>query len=137
MNYERHDCRLCGSRVEEVLRLKPTPIANSFPDTPLSGEFYPLGLKQCPDCWHVQSGYVIDDAVLYGTHYKYSTPDALKPYLTERALSLKAAYPEAKTVLEIGANNGLFLHALHDAGFEQVIGIDPAGQDVLVWNMSF
>jgi SAM-dependent methyltransferase len=135
--YERHDCRLCGEPVETALTLTPTPIANLFPDTPLTGECYPLELKQCIACGHVQIGHVIDDNTLYGNAYKYATPYALKPELHKRAAELRVEYPKARNVVEIGANNGLFLHALHDEGFAPVIGIDPSGSAPLVWKIPF
>lgn len=137
MMYERPDCRLCGGRVETVLSLTPTPIANLFPDEPLAGKFYPLDLKQCPKCMHVQIGHVVDDDTLYGTAYKYATPLALKPMLERRAAELRAEYAKSRNVLEIGANNGLFLHALRDAGFKEVIGLDPSSTDPLVWKLPF
>lgn len=137
MMYERMDCRLCGGTVKTAIKLSPTPIANLFPDEPLAGEKYPLELKECQSCQHVQIGHVIDDATLYGNTYKYATPLALKPALEARAAELRAEYPKAQNILEIGANNGLFLHALHDAGFAPVIGIDPSGTDPLVWKIPF
>lgn len=137
MMYERMDCRLCGHPVKTVLELEPTPLANLFPDTPYAGEKYPLELKQCVECGHVQIGHVVDDETLYGSQYKYQTPLALKPLMNKRAEELYRAYPDAETVLEIGANNGLFLHALHDAGFPTVVGIDPSSTDPLVWKWPF
>ena len=137
MMYERMDCRLCGGRVQTVLPLTPTPIANLFPDEPLSGKFYPLELKQCHVCSHVQVGHVIDDDTLYGIGYKYVTPEALRPQINARAAELRQEYGSFRNVLEIGSNNGLFLHALRDAGFKEVIGIDPSSTDPLVWKMPF
>lgn len=137
MSYERDTCRLCGGKVKTTLELKPTPIANSFPNRKNAGEFYPLELKQCGVCDHVQIGHVIEDAVIYGQHYKYSTPAALKTYLQERSVALRRQYPDAKSVVEIGANNGLFLDALHANGFSPIIGIDPSAKHPLVWNMPF
>lgn len=137
MIYERMDCRLCGGRVETVFSLTPTPIANLFPDEPLTGKAYPLDLKQCPKCQHVQIGHVVDDETLYGATYKYATPAALQPILEKRAVELRIKYAKARNALEIGANNGLFLHALNKAGFKEVIGIDPSSTDPLVWKLPF
>lgn len=137
MIHERMNCRLCGEIVKAVIRLTPTPIANLFPDEPYSGELYQLGLKQCQSCNHVQISHVIPDDELYGAGYKYTTPQALKSELHKRASEIRFKYPQAKNVLEIGSNNGLFLHALHDEGFSQVIGIDQSSTDPLVWKMPF
>jgi len=137
VNHELKTCRLCGESVKEVLRLEDTPIANSFPEVPNCGQKYPLNLNQCTSCGHVQIGFIVDDDVLYGAHYKYSTPDVLKSYLTERAITLRKEFPDAQNALEIGANNGLFLHALRDNGFPVVVGVDPSSKDPLVWKLPF
>jgi len=123
---ERHDCRLCGGHVRTRLALNPTPIANSFPDEPNFGELYQLELKECSDCGHVQIGHMVPDDVLYGQSYKYQTPEAQIPELRKNAAALKSRYPSARTVLEIGANNGLFMEALTEH-FPSVSGIDPSG----------
>lgn len=125
MIYERLTCRLCGDRVRPVFALTPTPIANAFPARPDAGaERYRLELAQCRACAHVQVRDVVPDALLYAD-YRYETPAALAPELAGRARALRRAYPQARRVLEIGSNNGLFLDALLDAGFD-AFGIDPA-----------
>lgn len=149
MMYERHDCRLCGQLVEPVLTLTPTPLANLFPIEPSSGEYYPLELRQCISCRHVQIGHVVTDSTLYPRNnsqsktierpsdYKYRTPPALKPALLDRARLLRARYPNARNVLEIGSNNGLLLDCFHDVGFPSIIGIDPCSTAPMAWRMPF
>tara|TARA_R110000868_G_scaffold52597_4_gene165949 strand:- start:524 stop:1648 length:1125 start_codon:yes stop_codon:yes gene_type:complete len=129
--YKRTTCRLCRSHVWTKYIFNPTPIANLFPDTPYTGEKHPLVLCQCGSCGHVQIGWVVDDKVLYGAGYKYSTPQALMPQMMDRALVLRKQYPNAKNVLEIGANNGLFVHAMRYAGF-RTYGIDPSSSSEIV-----
>ena len=136
MMYERHYCRLCNSRVETKLKLNPTPIANSFPDKPMTGEIIPLELRECVSCQHVQIGHVVPDSVLYGASYKYETPAAQIPELDVHAQFLREIYPSARTVLEIGANNGLFVDSLYRAGFEAE-GIDPSGSHDHVLRVPF
>lgn len=125
MMHDRLTCRLCGGIVKPVFALSPTPIANAFPGTPdRDAERYRLELAQCRDCTHVQVRDVIPDAVLYAD-YRYETPSALAAGLVASAHRLRAAYPNARRVLEIGSNNGLFLDALRGAGFD-AFGVDPA-----------
>ena len=125
MLHERLTCRLCGDSVRPVFALTPTPIANAFPAKPDAGaERYRLELAQCRSCAHVQIRDVVPDEVLY-RDYRYETPQALAGALTARAKALRAEYPQARRVLEIGSNNGLFLDALRAAGFE-AFGVDPA-----------
>ena len=125
---ERLTCRLCGDRVAPVFALTPTPIANAFPAKPDAGaERYRLELVQCCSCAHVQVRDVVPDAVLYAD-YRYETPAALAPDLAARARALRRDYPQARRVLEIGSNNGLFLGALREAGFD-TFGVDPAAAE--------
>lgn len=137
MIYERMDCRLCGCPVHTVLELTPTPIANDFPPAPNSGEKYPLGLKQCGNCLHVQIGHVLSDKMLYSPKYKYQTPAALKPQMDARAHILRFQFNDARNVLEIGANNGLFLDSLKKAGFSNTLGVDPSSIHPEVWGVPF
>jgi len=120
-----------------LYKLKSTPIANLFPAEPYTGEFYPLELKECARCEHVQIGHVIDDATLYGAGYKYETPSSLRPRIRKRADALRSMYPDFNSVLEIGANNGIFLEELRAAGFRKVIGIDPSSAHVDIWRIAF
>jgi len=130
MSWSSIACRLCFKFSRPALELTPTPIANSFPDKPDAGaQRFPLGLMQCSDCGHVQvTGYPHDDE-LYGSGYKYSTPDAMLPHLRETAKLLRRELPDAKSVVEIGCNNGMNMFALAEQGFN-VIGVDPSSSPV-------
>jgi SAM-dependent methyltransferase len=108
-----------------MLSLTPTPIANSFPDKPdHDAARFPLDLAQCLSCDHVQLAefFPVD-----WVDYRYATPEAVRPHLEEAAAVLRRTYPQAKTVLEIGCNNGLNLDVLRKAGFS-AIGVDPCTQ---------
>lgn len=120
----RHDCRMCGGDLRMMLELAPTPLANSFPDKPYMGELIPLEVMQCLECDHVQLHHVPDASSLY-SEYKYSTPKEVGPHLASYARTLREMYPHAKSVLEIGCNNGLFLDVLKEKGYD-VLGFDPA-----------
>jgi SAM-dependent methyltransferase len=116
------NCRMCFGPTRTMLKLTPTPIANSFPDHPdTDAPRYPLDLAQCVICDHVQ---LADFKPVDWVDYRYATPDAVRPHLVQAAQALRTRYPKAKTVLEIGCNNGLYLDVLRNAGFEAT-GIDP------------
>lgn len=121
-------CRLCGSENHDVvLELAPTPIANDFRKWPDKGTLkHPLRLQKCGDCGHVQLADKVD---VSWNGYPYVTPEAVRPYLRETAAGLRARYPNARTVLEIGCNSGMNMQELRAAGFESVTGIDPAAKD--------
>jgi methylation protein EvaC len=119
---ERHVCRLCYGPTRVMLSLTPTPIANSFPAHPdKDAERFPLDIAECVDCGHVQQDY---QATIDWVDYRYKTPDANRQHLAASAKDLKERYPWAKTVLEIGSNNGLYLEELKRVGF-QAMGVDP------------
>lgn len=124
---EKTDCRLCGGKVRKVFELAPTPIANNYQlDPDESAEKYPLELMQCEDCDHVQQHYVITGLF---EDYKYQTPQTVATYLEPVAKRLRQQHPDAKRVLEIGCNNGVFLDVLIKEGF-WVIGVDPAANHI-------
>lgn len=115
-------CRMCCGPTRTMLSLTPTPLANSFPDHPdQDAERYPLDMTQCVRCDHVQIGARPD---VDWVDYRYATPAAVRPHLAEAARLLRETYPPAKTVMEIGCNNGLYLEELRKVGFE-AIGVDP------------
>jgi len=133
-------CRLCLGGVKTVLSLRPTPVANNFTEAPDdNGMRLPLELAQCKGCGHVQIGYIVPGAMLFGD-YAYRTPEGERPRLAEYARRLALEYPqylasdlhsgrhsaEKPRVLEIGSNNGLFLRELNRVGF-WAVGVDPAG----------
>jgi len=116
------NCRMCFGPTRTMLSLTPTPIANSFPDKPdTDAPRYPLDLAQCVLCDHVQ---LKDFKPVDWVDYRYATPAAVRPHLVQAAQSIRTRYPKAKTVLEIGCNNGLYLEVLRHAGFEAT-GVDP------------
>lgn len=77
---------------------------------------------QCANCGHVQLRHVITGLF---EDYKYHTPLTVKRYLEPVAKALKTRVPNAKSVLEIGSNNGMFLEVLR-ANYLFAVGVDPA-----------
>ncbi len=115
-------CRLCGGEGRVMLSLTPTPIANSFPSyADLDAARFPLDVVECFDCGHVQ---LKDQVSVDWEDYRYRTPEAVRLHLAQAAQDLAQRYPEARTVLEIGSNNGLYVEELHRAGFH-AYGVDP------------
>lgn len=127
------NCRMCRGELSLRIKFKPTPIANAFSDEPDTGELHPLNLMECASCGHVQ----LDRALETFQDYKYRTPKAYEKHLRNTAATLKARYPGARKIVEIGSNNGLNTKILQGAFGGSVVGIDPAGTHWACWKMPF
>jgi SAM-dependent methyltransferase len=129
---ERATCRLCESRdLERVLELEPTPPGNRFlsaADLSLPEPRYPLELRFCRDCHHVQLGHVVDPRILYQNSYSYvsATSGQFVRHLREYAAAMidRFSLGGDDLVVDIGSNDGTCLRGF--AGTTQVLGVDPA-----------
>lgn len=128
----RATCRLCHSRkLELVLSLTPTPLANAFitaADLDKNEERFPLEVFFCNDCAHVQLLDVVDPAVLFRNYVYVSGTSPVfvnhfKNYAAEMIRKLQLG--KEAFVVEIGSNDGTLLRFFKDAGLK-VLGIDPA-----------
>lgn len=129
-NYRvRPDCRLCGSsRLQRVVDLGSTPLANEFRDCPSRGqETFPLFLSQCLGCGHVQLPVVVDPERLFGSYvYVSGTSPVFVEHFRRYAEEVRRQHAnEGDLVVEIGSNDGTMLGFLRDAGC-RVLGVDPA-----------
>ncbi len=131
--YRRDACRLCNQKqLEDVIELKPTPPGNNF----LSKEqllipesFYPLVVRFCKNCFHVQLADVVDPKILYQDDYKYvsGTAPIFVEHFRQYAKDVLAEYaiPKGALVADIGSNDGSCLRFFKEAG-HKVLGVDPA-----------
>ena len=124
-------CRSCGgARLEVVLDLGRTPLANALPTDPSALEpTYPLAVAMCRDCALVQTTYWVSGEVIFGGDYPYFSSfstDYLR-HARDHALELietRALGPES-LVVEIASNDGYLLRNFVEKGVP-VLGIDPA-----------
>jgi novobiocin biosynthesis protein NovU/D-mycarose 3-C-methyltransferase len=111
----------------EVFDLGVQSLANDFvhDGEPHAG-YAPLKVLFCPQCSLAQLSVVVDPKVLY-SHYSYVTSPSqmMRDHFIQILSDIKDEAPEAKTVLEIGSNDGRLLHLMHNNGYS-VQGIDPA-----------
>lgn len=128
----RPDCRLCGSRVLElVLSLTPTPPANAFVPASALGEEqerFPLDVWFCRECHHVQLLDVVDPSLLFSEYvYVSGTSPAFVEHFREYADLLRGRFgvQPGDLVVDIGSNDGTLLRFFRGAG-QAVLGIDPA-----------
>jgi SAM-dependent methyltransferase len=121
-------CRLCASQdLAAVAEFPPMPLVDAYTSAPNAQPLYPLGLRLCRACGHIQLSHVIDPALLYESGYLFLTADY--PWLVEHyryyALSAWEEF-KPKHVFEIGSNDGTLLKFFEQHGCH-VAGIDPSG----------
>jgi SAM-dependent methyltransferase len=125
-------CRLCGSAdLATVLTLTPTPPANSLiaaADVGKPVDHFPLEVRRCNDCGHIQLRHVVDPAFLF-KHYLYvsGTSSVMRNHLADQARSIAERYGRdgGKFIVEIGSNDGSLLRNFQTFGW-RVLGVDPA-----------
>lgn len=132
-SYDRKTCRLCGSKkLDLVMKLTPTPPGNHFRTKEELDEVqkcYPLELRLCLNCSHIQLGDVVSPEILYQEDYSYvsGTSPVFVEHLREYAESVTERFgilPD-DLVIDIGSNDGTALRFFQEKGC-RVIGVDPA-----------
>ena len=128
----RNLCLLCRSpRLDVVLPLAPTPIADDFVSRERLGEaqpYFPLDVALCLDCGHLQLLDAVDPDLLFGRYIYVSTSSpGLVDHFKKAAERLRDLVKPEKNALafDIGSNDGTLLRALKEQGF-RVLGVDPA-----------
>jgi len=123
---ENTKCLACGSdNIHTALDLGNQPLANSYKDTPDETEScYPLGVRLCGGCYHVQLSHTVDPTIIYKNYlYATGTNQTIKDYSKWFAEFCLEFCTDAKTVLDIGCNDGTQLD------FFKVLGVDTYGID--------
>lgn len=130
---EKVTCRLCDSTaLETVLELMPTPPGNRVltkAETLQPQPTFPLVVKFCAACCHVQLGHVVAPEILYRDHYSYvsNTSSVFVEHFrryAEHAVEL-CGLKTGDLVIDIGSNDGTGLSFFRDRGMK-VLGVDPA-----------
>jgi hypothetical protein len=135
--YKRDDCRLCGSQnVAIVLPLEPMPIAtpnfrvlDASADSMVFTDAVPMDLFLCRDCGHLQILHVGNPDIQY-TNYVYTTSLSLglREHFSQYAREvIERIRPRVGSlVVELGSNDGTFLHFFKVDHGMAVLGLDPA-----------
>lgn len=124
----RNSCRACGNtKLIPACDLGVQPLANdfTFPGQECAGHA-PLKVMFCEECTLAQLSVVVDPKIIY-SNYPYVTSKS-QTMLAHFELLWKAINQEcvARSVVEIGSNDGGFLKFCLTNGATMVAGIDPA-----------
>ena len=125
-------CRVCDStRLEPVLDLGKQPWCNHFlrPEEVGTEPFYPLRLVYCHDCSTAQLDYTVKKEVMFGDHtYLSGVTRSLDQHFRDVAEEVDrrlGASATAKTVLDIGSNDGTQLKHFQAMGY-RVLGVESS-----------
>ena len=127
----RKTCRLCdGSRLELVVPLAPTPVAEKYAtkeELEQPTPSYPLDLYICRDCGHVQMLDVVDPAFLFADYtYQSGKTKKIVEHFDEIAETTLRRYNiTGGLAVDIGSNDGTLLSRFKLRGM-LVLGVDPA-----------
>jgi SAM-dependent methyltransferase len=148
-------CRCCGNdNMEKWVSLPPSPVANALFHEP-NYDRYPLDLIYCANCEHIQLASAPDpDGVFTEYRYKSGVSGFFIKHFEEYAKTIDSRHRDtsvkisenplnirigdsktiinetstkvlAKTLLEIGSNDGYLLKQFKDLGWD-VIGVEPS-----------
>jgi 2-polyprenyl-3-methyl-5-hydroxy-6-metoxy-1,4-benzoquinol methylase len=125
---ENTQCLACGSdNIHTALDLGQQPLANSYKDSADTKDGkYPLGVRLCHDCFHLQLSHTVDPEIIYKNYlYATGTNQTIKDYSKWFADFCLESCARADTVLDIGCNDGTQLDYFKQLGV-RTYGIDPA-----------
>jgi len=89
---------------------------------------YPFVLESCATCGFMQLADPIDPDILYVDYFTVSSWK-FQPHM-QRLVDLILQHTGLTTeaaILEVGSNDGSFLQVLKDAGFSNLLGMEPTG----------
>ena len=130
-NYKRMSkCLCCDESLKKdsvLLDLGKQPLANNFHAPNKKIEDYPLAVKKCNKCFHVQLSVAVKPSLLYENYsYVSGTTKTLKDYFINFADKIEKKFKGKKlSILEIACNDGTLLEIFQKRG-HQVLGVDPA-----------
>lgn len=121
-------CRACGSsHLDTVIDFGPQPIVHHYlknQEQPFP--LFPFTLESCNNCGFMQIKEPIDPDILYVDYFTVSSWK-YQPHMGRlvQLILEKTKIPLNASMLEIGCNDGTFLEVLKDAGFKNLLGIEP------------
>lgn len=121
-------CLCCGNNdLKNILEMGYQPLANNYKVDKNSQDLkFPIGLNKCNKCYHLQLTHSVNSNLLFNEYFYYSgISNTFKNYCEWFANFLNDRFPNKKTILDIGCNDGTQLDYFKQLGFITV-GVDPA-----------
>lgn len=123
MTTELKQCLCCGGALTHIIDFGPTRLANTYGVE----EKFPLALKLCVECYHLQLTHSVAPEILF-KDYRYcsGTGRTARAFFGWFANMVMRAKPGAKRVLDIACNDGTqldYFKAFHGVA---TYGCDPA-----------
>ena len=123
------NCNQCGSfKISELLDFGLQPIVHHYLNSQGEPEEqYPFAMCFCKDCGLVQIVEPIAPEILYKNYITLSSWKS-QPHIPHviKALKKFPQFTKHSKIIEIGSNDGIFLKALKEEGFDSMLGIEPA-----------
>src|SRR6266487_5137473 len=115
-------CLCCKGELVSLINFGKMPLVNTYSVK----EKFPLDVRRCVQCSHLQLHEFIDPKVLYRDYaYRSGTGRIALDYFRDFARTAVSYVPKAKNVLDIASNDGSQLDAFKMLGLE-TFGVDPA-----------
>lgn len=129
--YRRSRCVLCGNKnIKDVLNLKKTPLANSYPASQkVIEEYYPLTTTLCKNCGHLQLKEIVNPKKMFSNYlYVSGTSKVLVNHFRNYCNRMISKFKLKKNdfILDIACNDGTFLECFVKKKFKNVVGVEPA-----------
>jgi len=122
-------CLCCGqTTLVEMLDLGIQPLANSYHNNTGELPAYPLGVRVCRACYHLQQLVAVDPDLMFKQYaYVSGTSYTLRKYFDDfaRLVTADAHGGKGKNVLDIACNDGSQLASFMREGWS-AFGVDPA-----------
>jgi 2-polyprenyl-3-methyl-5-hydroxy-6-metoxy-1,4-benzoquinol methylase len=135
-------CRVCDStHLELVIDLGDQPWCNHFLKVEEVGQepFYPLRVLFCHDCHTSQLDFTVKKEIMFGNHtYLSGTTKSLSEHFKNIAAEVDGLFfkdQQAKSVLDIGSNDGTQLKHFQALGYE-VLGVESSTTTARIANDS-
>ena len=122
---EKKECRVCDSPLVTILDFGNQPLANDFHQKDHILDTYPLCLKVCTTCFHLQLSHVVNPIILFRDYIYVSGTSKTGMEFFEWFVNHVEEFVPKGVVVDIACNDGSQLDIFKANGWT-TIGVDPA-----------